>query len=77
MTKAPKSRKSAAGPARKKPARKTAKKVNRSSKPQERQQMIAVAAYYRAEARGFMAGGALQDWLAAEDEIDLLHGDGP
>lgn len=35
-----------------------------------RLQMIAEAAYYRAEHRGFAAGGDLQDWLEAEREID-------
>src|SRR3954467_15377764 len=34
----------------------------------ERRRMIAVAAYYRAEQRGFI----VDDWLAAEHEIDLL-----
>lgn len=37
-----------------------------------RHQMIACAAYYRAERRGFANGQALQDWLAAEAEIDRL-----
>jgi hypothetical protein len=40
--------------------------------PTEREAMIAEAAYYRAEARGFEAGHELEDWLAAEGEIDLL-----
>ena len=31
--------------------------------------MIATAAYYCAERRGFAAGGELADWLAAEAEI--------
>jgi len=31
--------------------------------------MIAEAAYYRAEHRGFMPGFAMDDWLAAEHEI--------
>jgi len=35
-----------------------------------RLQMIAEAAYYRAEHRGFAAGEALQDWLEAEKDID-------
>jgi hypothetical protein len=33
------------------------------------QRDIAVAAYYRALARGFSAGDAFDDWLAAEREI--------
>jgi len=38
----------------------------------ERREMISVAAYYRAERRGFAPGGAEQDWLEAEAEIDRL-----
>ena len=38
--------------------------------PGEREQMIAEAAYYRAAARGFQPGGELDDWVAAEREID-------
>ena len=30
---------------------------------------IAEAAYYRAQSRGFEAGGETEDWLAAEAEI--------
>ena len=32
--------------------------------------MIAEAAYYRAERRGFEGGDPVQDWLAAEAEVD-------
>lgn len=32
--------------------------------------MIADAAYFRAEKRGFGAGHELEDWLAAEEEIE-------
>ena len=32
--------------------------------------MVAEAAYYRAMRRGFVAGGEMEDWLAAEREID-------
>jgi hypothetical protein len=40
----------------------------------ERERMIAEAAYYYAEKRGFEDGeeARLQDWLAAEREIDAL-----
>ncbi len=38
--------------------------------PEVRLAMIAEAAYYRAQARGFAPGGELHDWLAAEKEID-------
>jgi hypothetical protein len=34
--------------------------------------MIAEAAYLRAERRGFVIGDPLEDWLAAEQEIDTL-----
>jgi len=32
--------------------------------------LIAEAAYYRAQARGFGDGDMLEDWLAAEREVD-------
>lgn len=32
------------------------------------QARIAINAYYKAEARGFLPGYELQDWLAAEEE---------
>ena len=35
-----------------------------------RQQMIAAAAYFKAEKRGFVPGRALDDWLESEREID-------
>lgn len=40
--------------------------------PDERNQMIATAAYRRAEQRGFESGHELEDWLAAEAEIREL-----
>lgn len=47
----------------------------RAVSAEERQRMIAEAAYYRALARGFVGGDPLEDWLAAEAEIDraLAH----
>jgi hypothetical protein len=36
---------------------------------QELHQMIACAAYFRAEKRGFECGYELEDWLGAESEI--------
>jgi DNA-binding transcriptional MocR family regulator len=63
----------------------TAKKVGKKSKitskpntppisitPEERWKMIAIAAYHKAENRGFSPGGELQDWAEAEQEIDEL-----
>jgi hypothetical protein len=37
---------------------------------EQRQRMIAEAAYLRAERRGFQGGDPLDDWLQAEAEID-------
>lgn len=67
--------KSTAATAAKKPA---AAKVARSSKmkiavtPEQRYKMIAEAAYFRAEKRGFVGGNSAQDWIEAEAEIDNL-----
>lgn len=38
----------------------------------ERHEMIATAAYYLAEHRGFAAGAADLDWLTAERQIDAM-----
>lgn len=38
--------------------------------PQTRHEMIAQAAYFHAERRGFADGGELGDWLEAEGEIE-------
>ena len=40
--------------------------------PEQRYQMIAEVAYYRAERRGFIIGDTAQDWLDAEVEIDRI-----
>jgi hypothetical protein len=40
--------------------------------PAERIEMIAVAAYFLAERRGFAPGGAEADWLLAEQQIERL-----
>lgn len=40
--------------------------------PEERQRMISEAAYFRAAARGFRGGNPVDDWLAAEAEINRL-----
>lgn len=37
-----------------------------------RREMIAEAAYYRAEKRGFTGGDPVADWVAAEAEVDAL-----
>lgn len=41
---------------------------------QERQMLIARAAYFRAEKRGFAPGSELQDWVEAEAEVLRLTG---
>ena len=38
----------------------------------ERRTMIAEAAYYHSASRGFVPGHELEDWLAAEAEIEAL-----
>lgn len=43
--------------------------------PDLRHQMIAEAAYLRAEQRGFSAGDPMDDWLNAEREVDRLLND--
>jgi hypothetical protein len=47
--------------------------------PQEREAMIGEAAYFRSAHRGFEPGHEVDDWLAAEAEIDaaLARGDLP
>jgi len=40
--------------------------------PLEREQMIATAAYFRAQTRGFEPGAELDDWLESEAEVDRL-----
>jgi len=43
-----------------------------SATPEQRELMIAEAAYYLAERRGFAPGSELEDWLAAESAIERL-----
>ena len=47
---------------------KQAQQPSMSSQP-EKQEDIELAAYYRAQARGFEPGGEMGDWLEAEREI--------
>ena len=37
-----------------------------------REQMIAVAAYFRAQQRGFMPENELSDWLEAEAQVEEM-----
>jgi DNA-directed RNA polymerase len=66
---------------KKAPAKKVTKKSTLTAKPksqsisissEERWKMIAIAAYHKAERRGFAPGHELQDWAEAEQEIDEL-----
>jgi hypothetical protein len=41
---------------------------------QEREVLVARAAYFRAEKRGFAPGSELQDWVEAEAEVLRLIG---
>jgi hypothetical protein len=40
--------------------------------PEERHRMIAEAAYFKAERRGFQGGDCDRDWLDSEAEIDAI-----
>ena len=50
----------------------TRKKLNIT--PEQRYCMVAEAAYYRAEKRGFVGGDTSHDWVEAEAEISRLIG---
>jgi hypothetical protein len=56
------------------------KAINVSVTPryrEDRQASIAKAAYFRSESRGFASGHEVEDWLAAEEEVDQrLLGEG-
>jgi energy-coupling factor transporter ATP-binding protein EcfA2 len=39
---------------------------------EQRQEMIALAAYQIAEKRGFVGNHDMDDWLAAEQELELV-----
>jgi hypothetical protein len=44
--------------------------------PEQRRCYVEVAAYYMAERRGFSGGSEMNDWIAAEAEIDRLLREG-
>lgn len=50
--------------------RKAAK--NNTVSPEVRNQMVATAAYFLAEKRGFATGCEIEDWVSAEAKIDLM-----
>jgi Protein of unknown function (DUF2934) len=65
-----------AAPAKKKaPVRKPAPTLPTMNSP-EWKQLIATAAYLRAEARGFIGGSSEEDWFEAEAEIMAKLGSG-
>ena len=51
--------------------------VERRSQDRSREARIAEAAYFRAQRRGFAPGHELEDWQAAEAEVDGLAGMAP
>ncbi|HTT05275.1 MAG TPA: DUF2934 domain-containing protein [Steroidobacteraceae bacterium] len=53
-----------------KPARKAPVSAAPPIDPERRRALIAEAAYFRAERRGFAPGHEAEDWLAAEVEVD-------
>ena len=62
----------ASGAARKPAAAET--EAPPSVSTESREHMIAMAAYYIAEHRGFQGGDPQSDWLQAEAEIDSMLG---
>ena len=56
---------------KKKTAKTTRKTHNKEIDPALRQKMIEETAYFNAQQRGFVSGGALDDWLAAENEVNI------
>lgn len=71
-----------AAPAKRAPRKRAAEPVERAPAypsfvdPQQRAGLIAQAAYFRALERGFAPGNEMEDWLAAEAQVDaeLLKG---
>lgn len=61
-------------PVTKKPAKKRALKSPATTSSEELKRMIAEAAYYLAEQRGFAGGCELHDWLQAEARIERIYG---
>jgi len=47
-----------------------AAEANPEKASEDRTQRITLAAYYRAEQRGFSPDGELEDWLEAEKQVD-------
>ena len=56
-----------------KKGRSNAAQLNSKLDAKKRHALIAEAAYLRAERRGFTPGHEVEDWVAAEAEIDLAE----
>jgi len=54
------------------PARRGSAAHEKARAGEDRYRMVAEAAYFRAERRGFVPGAELEDWLAAEIEVEEL-----
>jgi hypothetical protein len=66
-----------AGPAAQNPSIKAINVTVTSRHYEDRHASIAKAAYFRSEIRGFAPGHEIEDWLAAEEEVDQrLLGEG-
>lgn len=50
--------------------------VSPANEPWPREQMIAKAAYFLAERRGFAPGNEMSDWLQAEADVDRAPSSG-
>jgi hypothetical protein len=48
------------------------KRTAAATLPETHEAMIAEAAYYKAEQRGFMPGYEVADWLEAEREVEAM-----
>ncbi|MBE0626254.1 MAG: DUF2934 domain-containing protein [Burkholderiales bacterium] len=60
-----------------KPGKDCANPLSRSGRAvsaEEREKLVAQAAYFRAEKRGFAPGCEVQDWITAEAEVLRLIG---
>ncbi len=51
----------------------SSKNLKNIDRTEDRKERISVAAYYKAEKRGFKNGDETQDWLEAEATIDRHH----
>jgi hypothetical protein len=66
------SRAPAKGGAKPKATKSTATSAKMQVSEDTRRAMIAESAYLRAERRGFASGGEVEDWIAAEQEVNAL-----